>query len=206
MRITSPSVELLGVFGNDNMVARKARKSTGREDIPSTPEATARLIKSLANEGHWTPFRHPKLEFRLTMPIFTARQWVKHQLGVDWSEISRRYTKGDVSVWVPEPGRVADPMLYMHAFSQCEIAYDRALAAGDPPEVARAILPQAMMVEVEWSASLLAVGNFLRQRLDKHAQREIRLQALEVQRLAQDKFPVSIPALIAQPWAPKGLA
>ena len=49
------------------------------------------LINYLAEHHHWLPFRHPHISFHCKAPIFVARQAVKHQVGMSWSEVSRRY-------------------------------------------------------------------------------------------------------------------
>ena len=49
-----------------------------------------KLIKYLAKHNHWSPFGHASLQFHI-IPVFVARQLVKHQIGLTWNEVSRRY-------------------------------------------------------------------------------------------------------------------
>lgn len=51
---------------------------------------------------HFTPFAHPQAQIRIQIPIFLARQFVKHQVGGVWSEESRRYISDEPGVWFPD--------------------------------------------------------------------------------------------------------
>jgi len=75
-------VELLEIFGNDDMVANAARVSFGKEASNYTVDQNAKLIKYLAEHNHTSPFRHPQLQYRITCPIFVERQLFKHQVGL----------------------------------------------------------------------------------------------------------------------------
>ena len=68
-------------------------------------QADRKLIKYLASHGHWTPFGHVQLQFRIAAPVFVARQLGKHQVGLVWNEVSRRYVDTDVSFYTPEDWR-----------------------------------------------------------------------------------------------------
>ena len=69
-------VELLNIFGNDEMVADCARVSYQKEASNYSDEQNEKLINFLARENHWSPFSHPKLQFRLQIPIYIERQLV----------------------------------------------------------------------------------------------------------------------------------
>ncbi len=64
-------------------------------------EADKRIIKFLARENHWTPFGHASLSFHIKAPIFVARQLGKHQVGLVWNEISRRYVDSPPEFYYP---------------------------------------------------------------------------------------------------------
>ena len=85
-------VELIDKMGSDKTVVRAARVSFGK-DIQRNylTEGDEKLIKYLAEHGHWSPFAHCSLQFRIKAPIFVARQLAKHQAGLSWNEVSRRY-------------------------------------------------------------------------------------------------------------------
>jgi len=86
-------VELLEIFGNDDMVATAARVSFGKEASNYSVDQNAKLIKYLAEHNHTSPFRHPQLQYRITCPIFVERQLFKHQVGLTANSISGRYVE-----------------------------------------------------------------------------------------------------------------
>jgi thymidylate synthase (FAD) len=69
-------VELLKCFGDDEMVVDVARVSYKKLAKMFTVEENDKLIYYLAKHKHWSPFAHPKLQFRLEMPIYVERQLV----------------------------------------------------------------------------------------------------------------------------------
>ena len=93
-------VKLIDLLGSDLTVVNAARVSFDKhhEKFEDNDEG---LIRYLANHGHWTPFGHPQLQFRISAPIFVARQLVKHQVGLVWNEISRRYVDTEPMFWLP---------------------------------------------------------------------------------------------------------
>ena len=89
-------------MGSDLTVVNAARVSFAKnsewEAIPEGGEiegllslADEKLIKFLAKHNHWSPFGHASMQFHIKAPIFVARQLVKHQVGLVWNEVSRRY-------------------------------------------------------------------------------------------------------------------
>ena len=69
-------VELLEVFGDDNMVVNTARVSYLKHADNYSQEANDKLLKYLAEHNHWSCFSHPRLQFRLEVPIYVERQLV----------------------------------------------------------------------------------------------------------------------------------
>src|SRR5690348_15137386 len=96
-------VTLIDHMGTDLTVVNAARVSFDKESDWETgtydglkatnrlSEKDVKLISYLAREGHWSPFSHPQVMFRVNAPIFVARQLAKHQVGFEWNEVSRRY-------------------------------------------------------------------------------------------------------------------
>ena len=83
-------VELIDHMGSDLTVVNAARVSFGKRKKEFT-EGDKKLIAFLAKHGHWSPFGHGSLQFHIKAPVFVASQLVKHQIGLTWNEISRRY-------------------------------------------------------------------------------------------------------------------
>lgn len=68
-------------------------------------ERDAKLIHYLAKHDHFTPFTHPVITLRETVPIFVARQRFKHTVGFSYNEVSRRYVDDEPEFFVPEVWR-----------------------------------------------------------------------------------------------------
>ena len=106
-------IELLANCGSDNTIANTARVSMELNDIwdamPNgyTEEKRDKLIKYLATHQHTSPFRHTSITLRCKVPLFLARQLGKHQVGMSWNEVSRRYTTEEIELYVPEAFRAA---------------------------------------------------------------------------------------------------
>ena len=98
------SVTLVDNMGTDLSVVNAARVSFGKKHEELT-KGDEKLITFLAKHGHWTPFGHASLSFHVEAPIFVARQLVKHQVGLVWNEVSRRYVDYEPEYWVPDDWR-----------------------------------------------------------------------------------------------------
>ena len=83
-------VELVDWMSTDLTVVNAARVSYAKTKTEFSPQ-DEKLIKYLADHEHWSPFGHASLQFRIKAPVFVARQLVKHQVGLIWNEVSRRY-------------------------------------------------------------------------------------------------------------------
>ena len=171
-----------------------------------------KLIKYLAEHEHWSPFAHASMQFRIKAPIFVARQLVKHQIGLTWNEISRRYVDYDpefyeVDKWRgraedKKQGSSEDEILWIDRStrtdalqSQVETVapknYNRMLEAGVAPEQARMILPQSMMTEWYWSGTLYAFARICNLRCAEDAQYETRIVANLINDECERLFPIS---------------
>ena len=204
-------VELLARLGTDLTVVNAARVSMGKMST-ELDERDEKLINYLAKHGHWTPFSQPQLQFRIKMPIFVARQWFKHQEGFTRNEISRRYVSEEPQLYVPElwRGKAVNvkqgsagvkedseewyEIALAHA-KYCIETYNLFIKGGVCPEQARMLLPQSMYTEFVETASLAAYARLTKQRLDPHAQEEIRAYAETIAGYLATTFPKSWKAL-----------
>ena len=119
-------VELVDYMGSDLSVVNSARVSFNKKskaksseikkvslyssgevevEIPKLKERDEKLIRYLARHQHWTPFAHTCVTFHIKAPMFVARQLQKHQIGLVWNEVSRRYIKEDPEFYIPEQWR-----------------------------------------------------------------------------------------------------
>ena len=83
-------IDVVDVMGSDLSVVNAARVSFGKRKEEMTP-GDSKLIRYLWTHMHTSPFRHASIQFHLKAPIFVLRQWMKHQVGCAWNEISGRY-------------------------------------------------------------------------------------------------------------------
>jgi thymidylate synthase (FAD) len=222
MKIVEQKVELIDSMGSDLSVVNAARVSFHKEsnwetrdglsDLDYDPatdkwddkrlaEKDQKLIAYLAKHNHWTPFAHAFLSFRIKAPIFVARQLVKHQVGLAWNEVSRRYVDEEPEFWFPAVWRKRAENVKQgsgkdfypldeyntpaHAVGPALEHYTALVQDGVAPELARIVLPQNTMTEWIWSGSLAAFARVCKLRLDPHAQAETR----EVAQMIHDQVP-----------------
>lgn len=218
----SITVELLDNYGNDLTVVNAARVSFENHHDEFDPKADASLIGYLAQHNHWTPFAHPQATFRISCPIPIARQQFKSTVGFIYSEVSRRYVSSTPKFFRPTAWRSAPtngakqgsgdvmPMqmypIYRYDDSCKEglEVYNDLLGHGVAPELARLALPQGMMTTFIVTGSLAAWARFCNQRLDSHAQAEVRTIATEVHKLMSPLYPFSWQELVGDMAFEKG--
>ena len=207
-------VELLETFGSDLTVVNAARVSFAKESTEFN-EKDGGLIRYLAKYNHISPFFHPQIRFRIKMPIFVAREWYRHTVGLSRNEVSRRYVDDEPEFFVPTICRARDPKLKQGSKTEsvdnntlCVTAMNEATAKslhmykalleqGVCPEQARIILPQSMYTEFIETGSLAAYARICKLRLDPSAQKEIQEYAQALLELLKPQFPVSWAALCA---------
>ena len=204
-------VELIDHMGNDASVVNAARVSFGKR-IKEMSEGDTKLIRYLAKHNHWSPFGHASLQFRIKAPVFVARQLVKHQVGLTWNEISRRYVDYEpefyeVDKWRGRPinkkqGSSEEEIEWIDRTTRTDALqsqvenvaldnYNRMLDAGVAPEQARMILPQSMMTEWYWSGTLYAFARICNLRCAEDAQYETRIVANLINDECERLFPIS---------------
>lgn len=176
---------------------------------PRLKEKDRKLLRYLAKHEHWTPFAQVNLQFRFYIPIFVARQLMRHNVGVVWNERSRRYVSDDIEFYVPKEWRDAPKnkkqgsgderfrldteleMAVMEAIHSSHRAYEMLLEHNVAPEMARMVLPQNLMTSIVGNGTLFFWARFCRLRLDPHAQEEIRWVAERVSNWCEFYFPES---------------
>ena len=205
------SVRVVDHMGSDLTVVNAARVSFGKT-VSEMSEKDTKLIRYLAKHGHWSPFGHCSVQFHVKAPIFVARQLVKHQIGLTWNEISRRYVDSevefyDVEKWRGRPvdkkqGSSEKDVEWINRsirtgalLSQVEnialLNYNMMIGAGVAPEQARMILPQSMMTEWYWSGTLYAFARVCNLRCAEDAQYETRIVANFINDECKELFPIS---------------
>lgn len=220
-------VELVDFMGSDLSVVNAARVSFDKQSewechvldtyeggpvqtVQKLSEADKKLINYLAKHNHWTPFGHAQVSMRVKAPIFVARQLVKHQVGLVWNEVSRRYVSDTPQVYYPSAFREAPTdgakqgssstttmQFTLDYERQCADAvelYEKMLAVGIAPEEARMVLPLSSYTEWVWSGSLAAWLRIIKLRVDPHAQSQTRQYGIAFAEVIKELFPISYEA------------
>lgn len=186
------SVELLSHFGNDLMIVNVARVSYGKK-VENFSEKDEKLINYLVNHKHTSPFRHAQIQFRVTCPIYVARQLEKHQVGMSLNSISGRYIdfsdsyttikewrkqsksskQGSEGVLEPVKQDLANK-IQEDVINYCKFRYEQLIELGVSKEQARTILPLNLNTTFIWTGSLLAFIHLFNLRLKPDVQQETR--------------------------------
>jgi thymidylate synthase (FAD) len=203
------SVELIDSMGGDLSIVNSARVSFDKvsEEMDVRDE---RLVSYLGREEHTTPFRHNAISVRCRAPIFIARQLGKHQVGLSWNEVSRRYVDDEPEFFYPESwrskpegsikqgsgGSLDGNVINLIEGSLDTVGgaykdymllilemYNQFLEVGMAPEQARMILPQSMITEWVWTGNLMAFAHVYNLRIDSHAQVEAQEFAKELDKV-----------------------
>ena len=200
-------VTLIDKMGTDLTVVNAARVSYGKES-KSFSVKDEKLIRYLAEHEHWSPFAHVSMQFRIKAPVFVARQLVKHQVGLVWNEVSRRYGDDPPQLFKPDTwrgrpinskqgsdGTVELGQTIEHNYDttmeSCLILYNTLIQKGIAPEQARMVLPQSMMTEWYWSGTLYAFARVCQLRCAKDTQLETQKIANFIAEFADESFPIS---------------
>jgi thymidylate synthase (FAD) len=207
-------IELIDYMGNDLTVVNTARVSFSKQS-DELSHKDVRLISYLAEHGHWSPFAHPQLSFRIKAPISVQRQWEKHRVGCVSNSESTRYVdkSSTYEFYIPKTlrkqgeakqgseGTVEEPLndrLRWWMIGSCNesiSSYDVLIKAGVAKEIARDLLPMATYTTWIWTASLATCARVYKERTTDGAQYEIGCYARAMANLIKPLFPVSWEAL-----------
>ena len=205
-------VKLLNVagpdgLGNDRDPAHVARMSFGNtEDRIHSDEM--RLNKYLAKHRHTGPFEFVETYWEMKLPIFVARQLVRHRTA-SINEVSRRYVTDNIEFHIPETWRKASAnkkqgsldeeinltqsmtinAIYTKRMDDLLVEYNFLLSCGICPEQARMILPVSLYTRWAFKIDLHNCLHLIELRTDEHAQYETRQYALAMQTLLKDALP-----------------
>lgn len=204
-------VRLVDSMGDDLTVVKSARVSYGSDT--KGPEKDQKLIKFLLANNHETPFEHLVFTFHIKCPLFVARQWMRHRMG-SFNEISGRYTEIEDDFYIPTAFRKAagsnylfEPMTegennklyskFENYYAWSFNFYKKLLSEGVSKEQARIILPLGTFTEFYWTVNARYLMNFLKLRMDEHAQWEIQQYAFILMDFFKEKAPWTADAFIA---------
>lgn len=188
-------IRVVDYMGSDSAIVQAARVSYGKGTKKISQDEA--LIKYLMRHHHTTPFEMCEIKFHVKLPIFVARQWIRHRTA-NVNEYSARYSILDNEFYIPKPEQIAkqsdnnkqgsgeafDPdtskeiidslindsnLVYSH--------YEKFIEQGLAREIARTNLTLNYYTQFYWKIDLHNLLHFLKLRADKHAQYEIRVYA-----------------------------
>lgn len=206
-------VRLIDYMGGDSSIVQAARVSYGSGTTKKRGDRA--LIRYLMRHDHNTPFEMVDLKFHAKMPIFVARQWVRHRTA-SINEISGRYSVIANEFYVPNEEDLGiqsttnrqgrDSGGFESATAQQILGllredsersfehYDRLLNQGLTRELARIGLGLNTYTEWYWKVNLHNLNHFLVLRKDAHAQKEIRVYADAMGDIASKVAPLTYEA------------
>ena len=213
VKLADMKVEYVDHLGSDINVLNAARVSFAKEVKEFDLEKDTKLINYLARHNHFTPLAHTAVTIRVKAPIFIARQFVKHQIGLVWNEESRRYIDEEPEFYLPKmlrgrpvnakqgsSGDLESSELFTQMMltetKNCLDLYNRLLEGNVAPEQARMVLPQNTMTNWMWTGSLVAFSRVVKLRVDEHAQQEAQELAKLINDVVAPLYPVSWKALM----------
>ena len=227
--------DIRNYIGNDDLIGVNAARASFLKESRDFSDGDKRLLRYLARNHEYSPFRHAVVTFEVHAPLMVARQWFKYRVGSihspdmgqdqvsqdflqAWNESSRRYVTEEPAFYTPKVWRAApdnkkqgsgenidrDQSLVFTSLLETYQArgidlYNLAIKMGIAPEQARLFLPAyGMYLTWRWTASLDAIGHFLRERLAGNAQHEIREYAEQIKILVEQIYPESLSVLLGE--------
>ena len=211
-------VRVIDYMGDDDAIVQAARVSYGAGTKKARDDNS--LIRYLMRHWHSTPFAMCEIKFHVKLPVFVARQWIRHRTA-NVNEYSARYSILDKEFYIPDPINLAaqskinnqgrgDVLEAQDAQKVLEILrndsdrsytnYEHLLSSDGKPglarELARMNLPTNIYTQWYWKTDLHNLFNFLRLRADKHAQYEIRVYAEIISDIVQKWVPKAYQAFL----------
>jgi thymidylate synthase (FAD) len=213
-------IRVIDYMGDDSAICQAARVSYGKGT--KSVQNDEGLIRYLMRHWHSTPFEMCEIKLHVKLPVFVARQWIRHRTA-NVNEYSARYSILDREFYIPAPEHVnaqsvvnnqgrggvlegAEAARVLEILkSDSNRAYDNyeAMIATDGPdgpqdglarELARMNLPTNIYTQWYWKVDLHNLFHFLRLRADAHAQYEIRVYADAICQVVADWVPAAYSA------------
>ena len=206
-------VRVIDYMGDDAAICQAARVSYGKGT--KSVQNDEGLIRYLMRHWYSTPFEMCEIKLHVKLPVFVARQWIRHRTA-NVNEYSARYSILDREFYIPAPEQLAAQSVinnqgrgetlsaeeaarvleYLKGdAARCYDHYEEMIGQegqqGLARELARMNLPANIYTQWYWKVDLHNLFHFLRLRADAHAQYEIRVYAEEICRLVADWVPAA---------------
>ena len=209
-------IRVIDYMGDDSAIVQAARVSygAGTKHVQNDDG----LIRYLMRHWHSTPFEMCEVKLHVKLPVFVARQWIRHRTA-NVNEYSARYSILDREFYIPEPAQLAAQSVVNNQgrgevltgaesarvleilkrdAAQCYDDYEQMLSQdgqqGLARELARMNLPMNIYTQWYWKTDLHNLFHFLRLRADAHAQYEIRVYADAIAATVKDWVPLAFGA------------
>ena len=209
-------IRVIDYMGDDSAIVQAARVSygAGTKHVQNDDG----LIRYLMRHWHSTPFEMCEVKLHVKLPVFVARQWIRHRTA-NVNEYSARYSILDREFYIPEPAQLAAQSVVNNQgrgevltgaesarvleilkrdAAQCYDDYESMLSQdgqqGLARELARMNLPMNIYTQWYWKTDLHNLFHFLRLRADAHAQYEIRVYAEAIAACVKDWVPLAFGA------------
>ena len=194
----------------DNSIVQAARVSYG--DGTKTSRGDTGLIRYLMRHWHTTPFEMVEFKFHIKMPIYIARQHLRHRTA-SVNEMSARYSIVPKEYYNPDTMRGQSEVNHQGSEGEVSVGselsdagsqhlensfdiYEKLLEEGVCREQARGNLPQSTYTEFYWKINLHNLMHYLRLRMDSHAQKEIQEYGKAMYDLVEPLVPITMKAFM----------
>ena len=211
-------VRVIDYMGDDDAIVQAARVSYGAGTKKAQDDNS--LIRYLMRHWHSTPFEMCEIKLHVKLPVFVARQWIRHRTA-NVNEYSARYSILDKEFYIPDPRNLAAQSkinnqgrgeileaedaqrvleILKNDSDRSYTNYENLLSSDGKPglarELARMNLPTNIYTQWYWKTDLHNLFNFLRLRADKHAQYEIRVYAEIISEIVEKLVPKAFKAFL----------
>jgi thymidylate synthase (FAD) len=208
-------VRLVDYMGGDDAIVQAARVSYGAGTKKVSQDRG--LIRYLMRHRHTTPFEMVEFKFHVKLPIFVARQWIRHR-SANVNEYSGRYSVMKEEFYLPEkddirfqsevnkqgrsdetvPEHLKEDFLNHLQETDKELyaEYHKFIETGLARELARINLPLSLYTEWYWKIDLHNLFHFLALRMDAHAQKEIRVYGEVMAKIVETVCPIAFEAFM----------
>lgn len=206
-------IRVIDYMGNDAAVVQAARVSYGKGTKKLSEDRG--LIRYLLRNQHMTPFEMCEIKLHCKLPIFVARQWIRHRTA-NVNEYSARYSEIMDEFYVPEAEQIKlqsltnkqgregkiDTLTAESFRSACmrtnnearELYHGAANEMGIAREISRINIPVSNYTQWYWKVDLRNLLGFLKLRVDSHAQYEIRVYAEAIEKILEGWVPLTMEA------------
>lgn len=206
-------VRLVDFMGDDSSIVQAARVSYGKGT--KSVRQDRGLVRYLMRHRHTTPFEMVEFKFHVKLPIFVARQWIRHRTA-NVNEYSGRYSEMKDDFYTPEISNIRpqsksnkqgrgnevfdnnEANVIKNKINNYQTQsfnhYEDLLETGLAREIARINLPLSNYTEWYWKIDLHNLFHFLKLRMDSHAQYEIRIYAEKMAEIVKAVVPVAYEA------------